>query len=83
MNTGGQSSFLGRVSSQKSKVVTKIERIILLEKISWRTKSRALWMKEGDQNMKFFHKVANSHWKNNTKKMLNIDGVACTEALAF
>lgn len=40
-------------------------------------------MKEGDQNMKFFHKVANSHWKNNTKKMLNIDGVACTEALAF
>ena len=30
------------------------------EEIYWRQKGRVKWVKEGDCNLKFFHKVANS-----------------------
>ncbi|KAG6664208.1 hypothetical protein CIPAW_02G076700 [Carya illinoinensis] len=38
----------------------EMERIILMEEISWRQKSSALWLREGDCCTKFFHRVANS-----------------------
>jgi hypothetical protein len=33
-----------------------------------------LWLKEGDKNTKFFHRVANSHRKFNHVDSLNING---------
>ena len=37
-----------------------IEHLASLEEISWRQKSRALFVKEGDNNTRFFHRLVNS-----------------------
>lgn len=36
------------------------------EEASWRLKSRALWLREGDRNSKYFHKYANARRSKNT-----------------
>ncbi|XP_041009220.1 uncharacterized protein LOC121253280 [Juglans microcarpa x Juglans regia] len=61
--------------ARKIQVTMDIERVSLLEEISWRQKSRALWLKEGDKCTKFFHRLANSHRRNNAIETLMIDGV--------
>ena len=40
----------------------------LLEEISWRQKSRELWLKVGDRSISFFYKMANSHRRRNAEK---------------
>ena len=47
----------------------------LMEEVSWRQKSRALWLKEGDRNTKFFHRMANLHRKFNHLSCVVVDGV--------
>ena len=47
----------------------------MFEEISWRQKSREIWLKEGDRNTKFFHKMANSHRNHNEMARLKIDGI--------
>jgi hypothetical protein len=53
----------------------ELENTLLYEEIHWRQKSRALWLKEGDSNTWFFHKVANFHRRNNCVETLCIEGV--------
>ena len=42
---------------------------------SWRQKSREIWLKEGDMNTSFFHKMANSHKRRNNIERIRIKGV--------
>ena len=52
-----------------------IEQLASLEEISWRQKSQALYVKEGDNNTRFFHRLANSHRNANQIKRIEVDGV--------
>jgi hypothetical protein len=52
----------------------ELERLLICEEISWRQKSRALWLKEGDKNTKFFHRVVNSNRRNNSIDSLKVNG---------
>ena len=53
----------------------QVEHLLSLEEISWRQKSRMLCIKEGDNNTKFFHKMANTHKRYNHLSFLEVDGV--------
>ena len=51
----------------------------LLEETSWRQKSRELWLRKGDRNTGFFHKMTNSHKRGNCIMKLRINGILITE----
>lgn len=42
------------------------QKFLKQEEASWRLKSRATWLKEGDKNTKFFHRFANSRREKNS-----------------
>ena len=46
----------------------------LIEEISWRQKSREIWLKEGDKNTGFFHRMANAHRRRNCLNIICING---------
>ena len=50
-----------------------------MEEVSWRQKSRTLWLKEGDNNTKFFHKMVNLHRRYNYMDKVVVDGVVYEE----
>ena len=45
-----------------------------MEETSWRQKSREVWLKEGDRNTNFFHKMANTHRRRNFLSKVKING---------
>ena len=47
----------------------------LLEEISWWQKFREVWLKKGDRNMRFFHKMANAHRRRNNVDRIKINSV--------
>jgi len=59
---------------RKVDMLRELEETLLLEEMNWRQKSRALWLKEGDKNTNFFHRVANSHRKFSQVDSLSING---------
>ncbi|XP_065623458.1 uncharacterized protein LOC136064919 [Quercus suber] len=75
----GEFGLSAAESCERVVVRSEIEKLLSLEEISWRQKSRMLWIKEGDNNTKFFHKVANSHRRFNHLSILEVDGVIFEE----
>lgn len=51
--------------SLKATTFMEYEELIKNEEIAWRQWSRILWLKEGDNNTKFFHISANAHKRSN------------------
>ena len=51
---------------------------VLFEEITWRQKSREVWLKEGDRNTGFFHN-ANAHRRRNNVDRIKINGTWLTE----
>ncbi|RVW15177.1 LINE-1 reverse transcriptase-like [Vitis vinifera] len=47
---------------------------VLLEETHWRQSSRELWLREGDKNTGFFHRMANAHRRNNSMDKIKING---------
>ena len=65
--------------SARNMVISDLEKNTYLDEICWRQKSRAMWLKEGDKNMKYFHKVTNSHRRHNIVRHLSINGDLSTD----
>ena len=70
-------------SEERAKARDDYKRWSLLEEASWRLKSRELWLKEGDRNTDFFHKMANSHRRRNAINKVKINGRWLTEDTAI
>lgn len=67
---GGRSVELG---VRRREIVCAIERNIKAEKIFWHQKAKSKWLKEGDENTRFFHKLANGKKRKNQILGLKVD----------
>ena len=57
----------------------EINGLLIKEEKMWKQRSRTLWLKEGDQNTKFFHNRASHRYKRNRiEELKNEAGVVCT-----
>ena len=61
--------------SRRTQVKGDIAALAVLEETFWRQKSRALYVKEGDNNTRFFHRLVNSNRRANHIRSIKVDGV--------
>ncbi|WMV18962.1 hypothetical protein MTR67_012347 [Solanum verrucosum] len=60
-------------------LTVEFEKVAKKEEVAWRQRSRAIWLKEGDKNTKFFHRTANCHKRYNNIDSLLINGANVSE----
>ena len=59
--------------ARRTSLKIDFEKKVKEEEISWRQRSRCKWLKEGDKNTKFFHRMASARRRNNRITSL-VDG---------
>ena len=58
----------------KKEVKESYKKWVLLEEVHWRQLSRKIWLREGDRNMGFFHRMASAHRRNNILDRVKVNG---------
>ena len=61
-------------AKEREKAREDYKKWVDLEEVSWRHKSREIWLKEEDRNTGFFHRMANSHKRRNSIRSIRING---------
>ncbi|XP_075079926.1 uncharacterized protein LOC142165225 [Nicotiana tabacum] len=77
-----KSNILNQIS-ELDIIQEAFEEVAKNEEIAWRQRSRALWLKEGDKNTKFFQRTANAHNRYNNIDQLVANGVTLEDPLAI
>ncbi|WMV55390.1 hypothetical protein MTR67_048775 [Solanum verrucosum] len=63
----------------KLALTVEFEEVAKKEETTWRQRSRAVWLKQGDRNTSFFHKTANAHRRVNTIDKIKVRDELLTE----
>jgi hypothetical protein len=84
LGTAGERRVLSDFEkSKRLRLINDLETNMYLEEICWCQKSQVTWLKEGDKNTKYFHKVANSHRCHNAIRNLYINCVLTSDQKAI
>jgi exonuclease III len=70
----GQEGLSSNDHHLREELKGEVTKLAHLAETTWRQKSRATWLKEGDNNTRFFHHVANSNRRRNYVGSLEVDG---------
>ncbi|KAK3227071.1 hypothetical protein Dsin_006933 [Dipteronia sinensis] len=69
--------------NERLRLISALWKQIRLEEHQWRHKSRVLWLKDGDRNLKFFHTMYQVKRQKNQIGDLLIDGEPCTDPITI
>ncbi|RVX23652.1 Transposon TX1 uncharacterized 149 kDa protein [Vitis vinifera] len=58
----------------KKEAKDSFKKWVLLEEAHWRQHSREIWLKDGDKNTGFFHRMASAHRRHNAMDRIKING---------
>ncbi|RVW23312.1 LINE-1 reverse transcriptase-like [Vitis vinifera] len=58
----------------KKEAKDSFKKWVLLEEAHWRQHSREIWLKDGDRNTGFFHRMASAHRRNNAMDRIKVNG---------
>ncbi|RVX02249.1 hypothetical protein CK203_028313 [Vitis vinifera] len=61
-------------SELKKEAKENYKKWVIMEETHWRQLSREIWLKEGDRNTGFFHRMASAHRRNNCMERAKING---------
>lgn len=65
-----QKPYTAEDQSEKLRLSQKLNELMSIDEVYWRQRSRAIWLKDGDRNSKFFHRRASNRRKRNKLKGL-------------
>ncbi|RVW47226.1 putative ribonuclease H protein [Vitis vinifera] len=65
----------GRLETNKASALQQVDFWDRVEKEAhWRQHSREIWLREGDRNTGFFHRMASAHRRNNAMDIIKVNG---------